>query len=271
MNREVRSSSEETSDTESESENKLSSLLWHKIKQSKPSSKTAATKPNSSPSLAKPSESTDWSEPQGDKELSSRPRMQLPQVDVGCLLASMSSKKQESIKKPCPAPSTSQSVYENRLQKDLKKLKSTQEPCQTKWQQKKEAKVQRSQWSDGKGGWGAMRATEVTKKKKDDLALLSMRSTIDPTRHYKHTDLKTPKFFQMGEIQENPYSFYQDRNPKKKRKRTLVDELMADQDFKKRLKHQYKEVMATTGQGKAIFQGRAPRKIKIQRKHGKRK
>ena len=43
-----------------------------------------------------------------------------------------------------------------------------------------------------------MRMKEKTMEDKRDLMLLNMRSTIDPHHHYKHNDVKAPKFFQVS-------------------------------------------------------------------------
>ena len=37
---------------------------------------------------------------------------------------------------------------------------------------------------------------------------------------------------QMGRVVDNPVDFYHSRIPKKERKKTLVDELLADQEFR---------------------------------------
>ncbi|XP_070177065.1 deoxynucleotidyltransferase terminal-interacting protein 2-like isoform X2 [Littorina saxatilis] len=128
-------------------------------------------------------------------------------------------------------------------------------------QKKKQAKLEKSQWKWKKGTWGSMKMKEQTEEDKRDLTILNMRSTIDPTRHYKHNDLKAPKFFQIGKVEENPVNFYHDRIPKKKRKRTLLDEIMADEDFRKQTKQRYKEVMSAKAGRKGLYQGRPPQRI----------
>lgn len=40
---------------------------------------------------------------------------------------------------------------------------------------------------------------EPTDEEKLDLMVLKMRGTVDTQRHYKHTDIKAPKFFQVRE------------------------------------------------------------------------
>ncbi|XP_076821354.1 deoxynucleotidyltransferase terminal-interacting protein 2-like [Clavelina lepadiformis] len=93
--------------------------------------------------------------------------------------------------------------------------------------------------------WYHMKAPELTEDVKRDLKILQMRSVLDPKRFYKHNDRKTlPKYFQMGKIMDNATDFYSSRLPKKQRKSTLADELLADANFKNYQKRKYKEIDA---------------------------
>ena len=47
----------------------------------------------------------------------------------------------------------------------------------------------------------------------------------------------------MGHVADNAADFYASRIPKKDRKRTLVDELLADADFQKRSKQKFQEIV----------------------------
>jgi hypothetical protein len=49
--------------------------------------------------------------------------------------------------------------------------------------------------------------------------------------------------FQIGTVQDNAADFYHSRIAKKDRKRTLVDELLADAQFQKRSKQKFKEIV----------------------------
>jgi hypothetical protein len=44
-------------------------------------------------------------------------------------------------------------------------------------------------------------------------------------------------------VQDSPADFYHSRVPKKERKRTIVEELLADSDFKRYNKRRYKEII----------------------------
>lgn len=92
--------------------------------------------------------------------------------------------------------------------------------------------------------WFNMRAPELTPEIKRDLQILKMRSVLDPKHFYKKNDLKVlPKYFQMGKIMDSPVDYYSSRLTKKERKKTIVDELMADAQFAKYNKRKYKEII----------------------------
>jgi hypothetical protein len=74
-----------------------------------------------------------------------------------------------------------------------------------------------------------MTSNELNEEKNNDLLALSMRRGWDPKRFYKKNDNKhLPKFLQIGTVVETAQHFYHSRVPKKDRKRTLVEELLAD-------------------------------------------
>ncbi|XP_044270859.1 deoxynucleotidyltransferase terminal-interacting protein 2-like [Tribolium madens] len=92
--------------------------------------------------------------------------------------------------------------------------------------------------------WYGLPATEMTEEVKRDLEILQMRAVLDPKRFYKKNDLKVlPKYFQIGKVVDSPLDYYNNRLTKKERKRTLVDELLADAEFNKYNKRKYKEII----------------------------
>lgn len=92
--------------------------------------------------------------------------------------------------------------------------------------------------------WFGLPATEMTDEIKHDLEVIQMRSVLDPKRFYKKNDLKVlPKYFQIGKVMDAPQDFYSSRMTNKERKRTLVDELMADAEFAKYNKRKYQEII----------------------------
>ncbi|VDO90724.1 unnamed protein product [Heligmosomoides polygyrus] len=80
--------------------------------------------------------------------------------------------------------------------------------------------------------WFDLPATELTDEAKADLELLQMRAAIDPLAFYRRNDREVlPKYFQVGRIVDAPEDFYSSRMTKKERKRTMLDELLNDQQF----------------------------------------
>ncbi|VDN59449.1 unnamed protein product [Dracunculus medinensis] len=91
--------------------------------------------------------------------------------------------------------------------------------------------------------WFNMPATELTEERRRDLELLQMRDTIDEKARYRKSDHSTlPKFFQVGTIIESKADFYSSRIPKKARKRTIAEELLADIEFQARQKKKFNEI-----------------------------
>merc|ERR1711915_689475 len=122
---------------------------------------------------------------------------------------------------------------------------------------RKMKKLKKEEREKTKGSdWFNMPALEMTEERKKDLELLQMRGVLDPKRFYKKNALDTlPKYFQIGTIVDNAADFYTDRVPKKERKKTMVDELLADAEFKKRQKRKYVEIIEDRAkkQGKKFY------------------
>ncbi|NXO00742.1 TDIF2 protein, partial [Rhinopomastus cyanomelas] len=94
-------------------------------------------------------------------------------------------------------------------------------------------------------GWFGMRAPEITAELKNDLKVLKMRASLDPKHFYKKNDRDgLPKYFQVGTVVDSPIDFYHSRIPKKQRKRTIVEELLADSEFRRYNKKKYQEIMS---------------------------
>ncbi|KAJ6646087.1 Deoxynucleotidyltransferase terminal-interacting protein 2, partial [Pseudolycoriella hygida] len=106
----------------------------------------------------------------------------------------------------------------------------------------KKGKAERSKHK-GKN-WFNLPATEVTEEVKNDLEIIQMRSVLDPKHFYKKNDLKVlPKFFQVGKVLPSPLDYYNERDTRKTKRKTLVDELMADAEFQRFNKRKYAETM----------------------------
>ncbi|XP_055778702.1 deoxynucleotidyltransferase terminal-interacting protein 2 [Salvelinus fontinalis] len=121
---------------------------------------------------------------------------------------------------------------------------------------KQAAKLKRKEERDKTtgAGWFNMRAPEMTEELKGDLKALKMRGAMDPKRFYKKNDRDGfPKYFQVATVVDNPVDFYHSRVPKKDRKRTMVEELLADAEFRHNNKKKYRQIMtekAAIGAGK---------------------
>nr|CAG4650583.1 EOG090X0GO7 [Sida crystallina] len=97
--------------------------------------------------------------------------------------------------------------------------------------------------------WFGLPATEMTEEKLRDLEVIQMRSILNPKQFYKKNDLKVvPKYFQVGRVVDQAADFYNSRVPRKDRKKTLVDELMADANFQKYNKRKYADIIQVKNQ-----------------------
>ncbi|XP_013869675.1 deoxynucleotidyltransferase terminal-interacting protein 2 [Austrofundulus limnaeus] len=113
-------------------------------------------------------------------------------------------------------------------------------------------------------GWFNMKAPELTQELKGDLKVLKMRGSLDPKRFYKKNDRDGfPKYFQIGTVVDNSADFYHSQIPKKERKRTMVEELLADADFRHKNKKRYQQIMAEKA---ALGADRRRRKKKFHKK-----
>ncbi|XP_040290966.1 deoxynucleotidyltransferase terminal-interacting protein 2 [Bufo bufo] len=93
-------------------------------------------------------------------------------------------------------------------------------------------------------GWFDMKAPELTEELKNDLKALKMRSAMDPKHFYKKNDRDGfPKYFEVATVVDNPIDFYHSRVPKNQRKRTIVEELLSDSEFRRYNKKKFKEII----------------------------
>uniref|UniRef100_A0A8R1I3E0 Fcf2 domain-containing protein n=1 Tax=Caenorhabditis japonica TaxID=281687 RepID=A0A8R1I3E0_CAEJA len=91
--------------------------------------------------------------------------------------------------------------------------------------------------------WFDLPATELTDEAKRDLEMLQMRSALDPLAHYKRNDRAVlPKYFQVGRVVDAPEDFYSSRMLKKERKKTMVDELLHNEESLSKAKKKYAEI-----------------------------
>ncbi|KAM4033380.1 deoxynucleotidyltransferase terminal-interacting protein 2 [Anomaloglossus baeobatrachus] len=156
--------------------------------------------------------------------------------------------------KPNPGPSlpskmkkgdkkTEESLQKSVITPDFEKKDSVPPYKESRFKLKKMRKEERDK-TTGRG-WFDMKAPELTDELKNDLKALKMRSAMDSKRFYKKNDRDGfPKYFEVGTVVDNPLDFYHSRIPKKDRKRTMVEELLADSEFRRNNKKKYMEIMA---------------------------
>ena len=92
-----------------------------------------------------------------------------------------------------------------------------------------------------------MPQTELTPGIKHDLQLINMRDIIDTKRLYrKSRNDELPKYFQMGTIVEDAFSYARHGRtapkPVDERHGTLVQELLADTEKRQEIKRRYTDV-----------------------------
>ncbi|XP_044288221.1 deoxynucleotidyltransferase terminal-interacting protein 2 isoform X2 [Varanus komodoensis] len=126
------------------------------------------------------------------------------------------------------------------------------------YQLKKQRRAEREKTTGD--GWFGMKAPEMTDELKNDLKALKMRAAIDPKRFYKKNDREgLPKYFQVGTVVDSPVDFYHARIPKKERKKNIVEELLADSEFRRYNKRKYQDIIAEKA---ALAAGKKNRKKK---------
>ncbi|CAI2182100.1 2046_t:CDS:2, partial [Funneliformis geosporum] len=92
-------------------------------------------------------------------------------------------------------------------------------------------------------GWFDMKKPEITPEIKRDLQIIKLRNVLDPKRFYKKDNTKgLPKYFEIGTIKEGPTEFFSSRIPRKERKQTIADELLADEKSKSYFKRKFSEI-----------------------------
>ncbi|KAM4703463.1 deoxynucleotidyltransferase terminal-interacting protein 2 [Rhinophrynus dorsalis] len=175
--------------------------------------------------------------------------------------------------KPNPGPSLLQKMKKESKKKEEILQKSVITPDFEKKEKitpykesiKKVKKQRREEREKTTGhSWFNMKAPEMTEELKNDLKALKMRSAMDPKRFYKKNDREGfPKYFQVATVVDTPVDYYHSRIPKKERKRTIVEELLADSEFRRYNKKKYQEIMAEKA---AIAEGKKNRKKKKFRK-----
>lgn len=190
------------------------------------------------------------------KELSSRIDPGIRVKELGGLYINFDGSKSK------PGSSSLQKLKEKKLQDEVMKKsvigpdfeKKDAVPPYSESKQALKLKHRAEREKSTGDGWFNMKAPEITQELKGDLQVLKMRGSLDPKRFYKKNDRDGfPKYFQVGSVMDNAVDFYHSRIPKKERKRTMVEELLADAEFRHTNKKKYQHIMmerAAKGAGK---------------------
>lgn len=143
------------------------------------------------------------------------------------------------------------------------KVRRVEDPAKVREKATKEKKA--TAGSD----WFNLPKTKLTPELKRDLQLLKMRNVLDPKRHYKKESgkLRPPEFSQVGTIIEGPTEFYSSRLPRRDRKKTFVEEVLAAEESTGRFKSKYNDIQASKVSGKKAYY----KKLMEKRSKGKQK
>ena len=120
--------------------------------------------------------------------------------------------------------------------------------------------------------WFHMKSSELTDEDLIDRELLGMRDVVYSSRFYKKGSLKKSnfsKYVQVGTWQKSPLDFYSDRREAKgSRKKSLVENLMADAQFKKTNREKYLKVMRKSNSFRRL-EAKHNKKLLKERRTGK--
>ncbi len=123
------------------------------------------------------------------------------------------------------------------------------------------AAARRGASNDAGPAWFGLGAPQMTPELKRDLRLLKLRGAFDPKRFYKSADAsKLPTHFAIGTVVETAADFYAARLHKSERKRTLAEEIMADDGVSAFRKRRTAALDAAPGRGKGRKQSGTAKK-----------
>jgi len=124
------------------------------------------------------------------------------------------------------------------------KLEPVKADLLTRGERRKRSKREREQSAGAK--WFDLPSKELDMEEKLTIDALRLRETLDPSRFYKRKATEeVAKQFQIGTVVEHPIDFYSSRATRRERKQTIVDELIADAEFKRKVKQRYSRLRAS--------------------------
>jgi len=114
-----------------------------------------------------------------------------------------------------------------------------------------------------------MPRTVLTDEFKRDFTLIKHRNVLDPHRHYKKDSSGIPEYSQVGTVIEGNTEFYNSRINRRDRKKTILEEVMADGSSRQRFKRKYDEIQKSKKSGKKEFyKNLKAQRNKLAAKHG---
>lgn len=124
------------------------------------------------------------------------------------------------------------------------RLESAKPDLLSRSEKRKKSRNKRESTAGAK--WFDLPTKEVELEDKLTLDAIRLRETLNPGKFYKKKATENvSKHFQVGTIIEHPIDYYSSRATRKEKKQTLVDELIADAEFKKNVKKRYNRLRAT--------------------------
>eukprot|EP01006_Ploeotia_vitrea_P049966 TRINITY_DN67398_c0_g1_i1.p2 TRINITY_DN67398_c0_g1~~TRINITY_DN67398_c0_g1_i1.p2 ORF type:complete len:215 (+),score=138.45 TRINITY_DN67398_c0_g1_i1:287-931(+) len=106
--------------------------------------------------------------------------------------------------------------------------------------------------------WFDMASTEMTPEVRTDLRLLQMRNYLDPKRFYKRDKgrKRFPDFFQIGTVIDSKADYYSTTLTKKQRQKSLLQELMHDDERRTYLRKRFTELQRRSSDGVRRHRGK---------------
>jgi uncharacterized protein YdhG (YjbR/CyaY superfamily) len=93
----------------------------------------------------------------------------------------------------------------------------------------------------------------LTDEFKRDFTLIKHRNVLDPHRHYKKDKSGIPEFSSMGTVIEGNTEFFNARINKKDRKKTILEEILADKSGTARFKRKFEDIQQSKKSGKKEY------------------
>ncbi|CAK7203562.1 dTDP-fucopyranose mutase [Sporothrix eucalyptigena] len=103
--------------------------------------------------------------------------------------------------------------------------------------------------------WFGLQKTDLTPEAKREFQILRMRGILDPKQHFRKDNRKNmiPKFSVFGTIVEGTAKGERDRLTRKQRKNTMVEEVLASQEYNPQFKRRYNKIQEKNASGKKGF------------------